>query len=165
LGYFPNATIYAYDALGHMVTQDGATLVYNGDGVLVQAGSTFYTQDLVAPLAQVLSDGSSTYLYLQFREPRLTIAIFHPSAPPPSGRSRPPGATPKANWRWKARGSGRENAAKNCCCWRPWPMPFCCRCLLRPWRISASGYCAIGAIARASGAGIRQLRSIGYVPR
>jgi hypothetical protein len=63
LGYFPNATIYAYDALGHMVTQDGATLVYNGDGVLVQAGTTFYTQDLVAPLSQVLSDGTDTYLY------------------------------------------------------------------------------------------------------
>jgi RHS repeat-associated protein len=46
-----------------MTSQQGETLAYNGDGVLVQAGTTFYTQDLVAPLAQVLSDGSNTYLY------------------------------------------------------------------------------------------------------
>jgi hypothetical protein len=31
--------------------------------VLIQAGDTTYTQDLVAPLSQVLSDGTSTYLY------------------------------------------------------------------------------------------------------
>jgi hypothetical protein len=31
--------------------------------VLIQAGDTTYTQDLVAPLSQVLSDGTRTYLY------------------------------------------------------------------------------------------------------
>jgi hypothetical protein len=62
LGY-GHAQAYSYDALGRMTSQQGETLAYNGDGVLVQAGGTFYTQDLVAPLAQVLSDGSSTYLY------------------------------------------------------------------------------------------------------
>jgi RHS repeat-associated protein len=36
---------------------------YNGDGVLVQAGDTCYTQDLAAPLSQILSDGEQTYLY------------------------------------------------------------------------------------------------------
>ncbi|MCG8346166.1 MAG: RHS repeat-associated core domain-containing protein, partial [Chloroflexales bacterium] len=36
---------------------------YNGDGVLVQRGATAYTQDLAAPLSQVLNDGSANSVY------------------------------------------------------------------------------------------------------
>jgi len=36
---------------------------YNGDGVLVSDGTTTYVQDLAAPLSQVLSDGTDTYVY------------------------------------------------------------------------------------------------------
>jgi len=36
---------------------------YNGDGVLVGDGTTTYAQDLAAPLSQVLSDGTATYVY------------------------------------------------------------------------------------------------------
>jgi len=36
---------------------------YNGDGVLVSDGTTTYVQDLAAPLSQVLSDGTATYVY------------------------------------------------------------------------------------------------------
>jgi hypothetical protein len=39
-----------------MVTQNGTVMQYNGDGVLIQAGSTVYTQDLVACTA-CASDG------------------------------------------------------------------------------------------------------------
>jgi YD repeat-containing protein len=48
--------VYAYDGLGRMTSQDGTLMQYNGDGVLVQAGATVYTQDLVAPLSQVLGE-------------------------------------------------------------------------------------------------------------
>ena len=54
---------YGYDALGRMTSIDGVAHTYNGDGVLVASGITRYTQDLVAPLDQVLSDGTSTYVY------------------------------------------------------------------------------------------------------
>jgi len=36
---------------------------YNGDGVLVSDGTTTSAQDLAAPLSQVLSDGTATYVY------------------------------------------------------------------------------------------------------
>jgi len=36
---------------------------YNGDGVLVNDGTTTYAQDLAAPLSQVLSDGTANYVY------------------------------------------------------------------------------------------------------
>jgi RHS repeat-associated protein len=45
------------------VSRDGISYVYNGDGVLVQAGTTAYTLDLAAPLSQVLHDGSASYVY------------------------------------------------------------------------------------------------------
>ena len=51
---------YGYDALGRMTSIDGVAHTYNGDGVLVASGITRYTQDLVAPLDQVLSDGTSS---------------------------------------------------------------------------------------------------------
>jgi len=55
-------TTYAYDALGRLTstTHNGATTTYayTGDGVLVaqttDSTTTRYTQDLVAPLSQVL---------------------------------------------------------------------------------------------------------------
>jgi RHS repeat-associated protein len=56
-----------YDALGRMTSRSGTGYRYNGDGVLVAqiaAGNTTrYTQDLVAALSSVLSDGSANYLY------------------------------------------------------------------------------------------------------
>jgi hypothetical protein len=69
LGY-GHAQAYSYDALGRMTSQQGETLAYNGDGVLVQAGSTFYTQDLVAPLSQVLGEtrGGEEMRYLYGRD-------------------------------------------------------------------------------------------------
>lgn len=58
---------YSYDALGRLTSRDGTSYSYNGDGVLVAqtAGTitTRYTQDLAAPLSQVLSDGTATYFY------------------------------------------------------------------------------------------------------
>jgi RHS repeat-associated protein len=60
---------YQYDALHRLTSAKGGaiTYAYNGDGVLVRetagGSTTHYTQDLAAPLSQVLSDGSSTYLY------------------------------------------------------------------------------------------------------
>ncbi|MCG8349423.1 MAG: hypothetical protein MI924_16780 [Chloroflexales bacterium] len=36
---------------------------YNGAGVLVQRGATPYTQDLAAPLSQILNDGSANAVY------------------------------------------------------------------------------------------------------
>jgi RHS repeat-associated protein len=56
-----------YDALHRTTARGGTTYAYNGDGVLVSqltAGvTTRYTQDLAAPLSQILSDGSTAYLY------------------------------------------------------------------------------------------------------
>jgi RHS repeat-associated protein len=60
---------YSYDALNRLTsTHNGAiSYAYNGDGVLVRetagGSTTHYAQDLAAPLSQVLSDGTSTYLY------------------------------------------------------------------------------------------------------
>ena len=56
-------TTYGYDALGRMTARGGTSSAYNGDGVLVFDGTTRYTQDLASPLSQILSDGTSTYLY------------------------------------------------------------------------------------------------------
>ncbi|NTW04299.1 MAG: RHS repeat-associated core domain-containing protein, partial [Oscillochloris sp.] len=56
-------TTYTYDALGRTLTQGGTSYSSNGDGVLVAAGTIAYTQDLAAPLSQILSDGSTNYLY------------------------------------------------------------------------------------------------------
>ncbi|NOK93397.1 MAG: hypothetical protein GFH26_640315n49, partial [Chloroflexi bacterium AL-N15] len=57
------STSYTYDALGRLTQQGGSSYRYNGDGVLVGRGSTSYTQDLVAPLEQVLNDGSANLMY------------------------------------------------------------------------------------------------------
>ncbi len=59
---------YTYDALNRLISAEGSSYTYNGDGVLVaEQGSgnphTTYAQDLAAPLPQVLSDGTTTYLY------------------------------------------------------------------------------------------------------
>jgi RHS repeat-associated protein len=53
----------SYNALNRLVVHDSASYAYNGDGVLVSDGTTTYAQDLAAPLSQVLSDGTATYLY------------------------------------------------------------------------------------------------------
>jgi YD repeat-containing protein len=53
----------AYDALNRLTSQGDTSYAYNGDGVLITAGTTTYTQDLVAPLAQILHDGSASYVY------------------------------------------------------------------------------------------------------
>jgi len=57
---------YVYDALGRMTGQGSTTYAYNGDGVLVYDGTTRYTQDLAAPLSQILqtTQGSATTDYL-----------------------------------------------------------------------------------------------------
>jgi YD repeat-containing protein len=64
-----------YDALNRLTSQGGTSYAYNGDGVLVAQTSggsaTTYTQDLLAPLAQILTDtstglgagGSARYVY------------------------------------------------------------------------------------------------------
>ena len=57
------STSYTYDALGRLTQQGGTSYTYNGDGVLVGRGSTSYTQDLVAPLEQVLHDGTTNLVY------------------------------------------------------------------------------------------------------
>ena len=57
------STSYTYDALGRLTQQGGTSYTYNGDGVLVGRGSTSYTQDLVAPLEQVLNDGTTNLVY------------------------------------------------------------------------------------------------------
>jgi hypothetical protein len=63
---------YTYDALSRMTARGPTTYSYNGDGTLVSQASggvtTLYTQDLAAPLSQVLQTrvGSATrtdYLY------------------------------------------------------------------------------------------------------
>ena len=56
-------TTRSYDALSRLVAQAGTSYTYNGDGVLVNAGTTTYAQDLAAPLSQVLSDGTANYVY------------------------------------------------------------------------------------------------------
>jgi hypothetical protein len=64
-------TTRSYDARNRLVAQDeeGHSMLrsstYNGDGVLVSDGTTTYAQDLAAPLRQVLSDGTATYVYGQ----------------------------------------------------------------------------------------------------
>jgi RHS repeat-associated protein len=57
----------AYDAVNRTVAQNSTNYAYNGDGVLVSDGTTTYAQDLAAPLSQVLSDGTDTYVYGQER--------------------------------------------------------------------------------------------------
>ncbi|NJL54416.1 hypothetical protein HC928_03915 [bacterium] len=63
------ATDNRYDALNRLVSVGAGAIqyTYNGDGVLVATTrgttTTSYTVDLAAPLSQVLSDGSTTYLY------------------------------------------------------------------------------------------------------
>jgi hypothetical protein len=58
---------YSYDPLNRLTQHNSTTYGYNGDGVLVSSSSggstTRYTQDLAAPLAQVLSDNTHTYVY------------------------------------------------------------------------------------------------------
>lgn len=52
------ARSFSYDALGRLTSGGGSTYGYNGDDVLVSrtasSGTTRYTQDLAAPLSQVL---------------------------------------------------------------------------------------------------------------
>jgi RHS repeat-associated protein len=57
------ASTRSYDALNRLVAHDSTSYTYNGDGVLVSDGTTTYVQDLAAPLSQVLSDGTATYVY------------------------------------------------------------------------------------------------------
>jgi RHS repeat-associated protein len=57
------STSSTWDALGRLVTQGTTTNAYNGDGVLVQRGATRYTQDLAAPLSQVLAADGATFVY------------------------------------------------------------------------------------------------------
>ena len=45
---------YSYDALGCMTIRNTTPYTYNGDGALVQGGATRYTQDLAAPMTQIL---------------------------------------------------------------------------------------------------------------
>jgi hypothetical protein len=52
-----------HNALNRLIAHDSASYTYNGDGVLVSDGTTTYAQDLAAPLSQVLSDGTDTYVY------------------------------------------------------------------------------------------------------
>ncbi len=58
---------YQYDALGRVtsIANGGTTCSnsYHGDGVLVQQDATRYTQDLAAPLSQILSDGTQRSVY------------------------------------------------------------------------------------------------------
>lgn len=60
-------TSYSYDALNCLLTQSSTTNTFNGDGVLITqatgSNTITYTQDLVAPLSQVLNDGTATYIY------------------------------------------------------------------------------------------------------
>jgi len=60
-------TTNTWDALNRLTVQGTTSNAYNGDGVLVAqtTGSTTitYTQDLIAPLSQILSDGTSQYVY------------------------------------------------------------------------------------------------------
>jgi RHS repeat-associated protein len=56
-------TTRSYNALNRLVAHDSTSYASNGDGVLVSDGTTTYAQDLAAPLSQVLSDGTDTYVY------------------------------------------------------------------------------------------------------
>jgi YD repeat-containing protein len=56
-------TRYGYDALHRQIAQGSTTYQYNGDGVLVCENGTAYTQDLAAPLSQILHDSSASYVY------------------------------------------------------------------------------------------------------
>jgi hypothetical protein len=49
-----STTTSAYDALNRLTIRGTITYTYNGDGALVFDGITHYTQDLAAPLSQVL---------------------------------------------------------------------------------------------------------------
>jgi YD repeat-containing protein len=59
-------TSYTYDALNRLTQQGSTPNSYNGDGVLVRTGATTYTQDLAAPLTQILQarQGGTTTHYL-----------------------------------------------------------------------------------------------------
>jgi RHS repeat-associated protein len=61
------ANSYTYDTLGRLARQNQTTYRYNGDGVLssVTANNTTlaYTQDLAAPLSQVLMVGAEVVIY------------------------------------------------------------------------------------------------------
>ena len=56
-------TSHAYDALNRVTSSGGVSATYNGDGVLVQRGTTAYIQDLSAALSQVLNDGTANAVY------------------------------------------------------------------------------------------------------
>gem|GEM_PF-5798368 len=60
-------TTSTYDALNRLTVQGITNNAYNGDGVLVAqttgSATISYTQDLIAPLSQILSDGTSQYVY------------------------------------------------------------------------------------------------------
>jgi hypothetical protein len=55
-----------------MTGRGSTTYVYNGDGVLLDDGTTRYTHDLAAPLSQVLqtTQGSATTKYVYGLESR-----------------------------------------------------------------------------------------------
>jgi hypothetical protein len=55
------AATYGYDALGRMTIHDTTTYTYTGDGVLIDDGTTRYTQDLASPLSQVLQTTQMVY--------------------------------------------------------------------------------------------------------
>jgi len=65
-GNLTNDGTAIYDALGRMTVRGSTTYAYNGDGTLVDDGTTQYAQDLAAPLSQVLQtmQGSATTNYL-----------------------------------------------------------------------------------------------------
>jgi RHS repeat-associated protein len=71
-------TSRTYDALNRMLTNGSTSYRYNGDGTLVRtvtgSTTTYYTQDLAAPLSQVLQTvvGSTRTSYLYGRE-RLAV--------------------------------------------------------------------------------------------
>jgi RHS repeat-associated protein len=57
---------YGYDALNRMIIRNTTPYTYNGDGVLVFDGATRYTQDMAAPLTQILQTtqiSTTNYLY------------------------------------------------------------------------------------------------------
>jgi hypothetical protein len=71
---------YTYDALSRTTARGGTTYAYNGDGTLVSQATggvtTRYTQDLAAPLSQVLQiqvGGANPHrLHLRLGSPRIT---------------------------------------------------------------------------------------------
>jgi hypothetical protein len=57
---------FSYDALGRMTIRSTTPYTYNGDGALVDDGTTRYTQDLASPLSQILQTtqiSTTNYLY------------------------------------------------------------------------------------------------------